>query len=194
MVISNNVNNMKYKENKIMQCKVIKHTSVKDARDAINSTMFSGFEAKASLKQIYMWMHSPIRTQIFSIQLSDIYSFVSTHLVRHVTTVPFVQSKRTDRGGNGMEDRYTLVNHRIFCNAESIINMANKRLCYQASPETRDVMIMMKEELRKIDPDLAYYLVPQCVYRGGICPEPKPCGNYKIRRFKGEDDEKLMRL
>ena len=34
---------------------------------------------------------------------------------------------RDDRGGSGTEDRYTLVNHRIFCNAEAVMNMANKQ-------------------------------------------------------------------
>lgn len=176
-----------------MTCTVKKHTDIQDAWEAIESTMYEGFVAKAPLKQIYMWMHSPIRTQIFSIQLKNIYSFVSVHLARHVTTVPFVQSKRTDRGGTGTEDRYSLVNHRIFCNAEAIMNMAHKRLCFQASPETREVMLLIKSEIEKIDPDLAYYMVPNCVYRGGLCPEPKPCGNYKIRRFRGVEDEKMMR-
>jgi hypothetical protein len=72
--------------------------------------------------------------------------------------------------------------------------MANKRLCYKASPETRDVMIMIKNEIDRVDPDLSYYMVPQCVYRGGICPEPRPCGNYKVRRFKGIEDERNMRI
>ena len=26
------------------------------------------------------------------------------------------------------------------------------------------------------DFDLSEHLVPQCIYRGGICPEPKSCG------------------
>ena len=182
------------KVNNEMSCDIIKHTDINDAWAAIESTMFEGFEAKAPLKQIYMWMHSPIRTQVFSIQLKSIYSFVSVHLARHVTTVPFVQSKRTDRGGTGTEDRYSLVNHRIFCNAEALMNMAHKRLCYQASSETREVMLMIVGEIERVDPELAYHMVPNCVYRGGICPEPKPCGNYKIRRFKGEEDELSMRI
>jgi hypothetical protein len=76
--------------NKNMTCEVKKLTTLQDARDAINSTMGAGFAAKASLKQIYSWMHSPIRTQMFSIQYEKMYSFVSVHLVRHVSTVPFV--------------------------------------------------------------------------------------------------------
>lgn len=180
--------------NKSMICSIKKHTTIEDARDAINATMSEGFHAKASLKQMYMWLHSPIRTQIFSIQLSNVYYFVSVHLARHVTTVPFVQSKRIDRGGDGSEDRYTLVNHRIFCNAEAIMNMSHKRLCFKASPETREAVKLIKDTMLDIDPDLAYYMVPQCVFRGGICPEPTPCGKYRIKRYKGVEDELLMRI
>ena len=129
-----------------------------------------------------------------SIQLIDIPTFVSVHLVRHVTTVPFVRSKRIDRDGDGTEDRYTPVNHRILCNAEAILNMAKKRLCYQASPETREVMLMIKAELETVDPDLAYHMVPNCVFRGGICSEPKPCGNYQVERFEPAEREKAMRI
>lgn len=176
-----------------MEVIVKKHTNIEEAHACIESTMANEFISKSSLRSIYGWEHSITRSQIFSIQLIDVFSFVSVHLVRHVTTTPFVMSKRTDRGGDGSEDRYTLVNHRFIANAESLMHIARRRLCYQASPETRQVVKMVKEEIRKIDPDLAYFMVPNCVYRGGICPEPKPCGNYKIKRYKGEDDEINMR-
>lgn len=177
-----------------MEVIVTKHTGVEEARKCIESTMAADFVSKSTLRQIYSWEHSITRSQIFSVQLIDIPSFVSTHLVRHVTTTPFVRSKRPDRGGDGTENRFTPVNHRFIANAESILHIARRRLCYQASPETREVVLMIKEEIRKVDPDLAFYMVPNCIYRGGICPEPKPCGNYKVKRFHGEDDEKEMRI
>ena len=170
-----------------------KHTDIDEARACIESTMAPEFVAKSTLRQIYQWEHSITRSQIFSIQLIDVPTFVSVHLVRHVTTIPFVRSMRTDRGGDGSEDRYTLVNHRFIANAESLLHIARRRLCFKASPETREVVIGIKEVIRDIDPDLAHYMVPNCQYRGGICPEPKPCGNYLIKRFGGEDDEKASR-
>lgn len=142
--------------------------------------------------KVIITKHSDL-DEAFSVQLINIPTFVSIHLVRHVTTVPFVKSKHIDRDGDGTEDRHTPVNHRFLANAEALINMARRRLCFQASPETREVMKMIKEAIREIDPDLACIMVPNCVYRGGLCPEPKPCGNYKIRKFLGEDDEKRMR-
>jgi len=173
---------------------VKKHTDLEEAHACIESTMGAEFVSKSTLKQIYSWEHSITRSQIFSIQLIDVPTFVSVHLCRHVTTTPFVRSKRVDRDGDGTENRYTPVNHRFICNAESLLHIARRRLCYQASLDTREVVKMIKEKIREIDPDLAHFMVPNCVYRGGICPEPKPCGNYKVKRFSGEDDEKKMRI
>lgn len=175
-----------------MKVTVKKHTGIEEAHACIASTVAHDFIPKSTLKDIYSWEHSITRSQIFSVQLIDIPTFVSVHLARHVTVIPYVRSMRIDRGGKGNEDRWTPVNHRFIANAESLMHIARKRLCYKASNETRNVVILIKEEIRKIDPDLAYYMVPNCVYRGGICPEPKPCGNYNIHRFKGEEDEKHM--
>jgi len=172
-----------------MKVKIIKHTGIEEAQRAVESTMRKGFESKANLDQIYRWMHSPMRTQLFEIALDDVYSYVSTHFVRHVTVVPFVTSKRTDRGGAGTEDRYTLVKTTIWANAEAIINMAQKRLCYQADMETWKVMFAIRSLMETVDPDLAKYMVPQCVFRGGVCCEPTPCGMYKIEPY---DPVKIM--
>jgi hypothetical protein len=177
-----------------MRVTVKKHTGIEEAHDCIRSTSRADIDVKSTLKQIYSWEHSITRSQIFSVQLYDIPTFVSVHLVRHVTTVPFVTSRRDDRGGDGTEDRMTPVNHRFIANAEALLNMARRRLCFKASPETRDVMLMIKEAIREVDPDLAYYMVPNCIYRGGICPEPKPCGNYKVKRSRGEAEEQDMRV
>jgi len=171
-----------------------KHTDLAEAHACIESTMGAEFVSKSTLKQIYSWEHSITRSQIFSIQLIDIPTFVSVHLVRHVTTTPFVRSKRIDRDGTGQENRFTPVNHRFIANAESILHIARRRLCYKASPETREVVLLLREKMKLVDPDLAYYMVPNCVYRGGICPEPKPCGNYKVQRFLGVDDERCMEV
>lgn len=171
-----------------MRVLIQKLTSIEEARRAIATTVGREFASQATLAQVYTWMHSPIRTQVFDILLQDIPSFVSVHLARHVTTTPFVLSKRVDRGGDGTEDRYTPVDHRIFCNAESLINMAQKRLCFQASPETREIVFMIREEMMDVDLDLAMHMVPQCVFRGGICCQPRPCGNYKVRRYNPVDE------
>jgi thymidylate synthase ThyX len=122
--------------------------------------------------------HSPIRTQMYTIEMRGIPSFVSVHFVRHKIGVEhFVQSMRTDRKNvSEVSDRNTPVNHLMFCNAESIMNMSYKRLCNCASKETRDVMKEILYKIDEFDPILASQLMPTCFYRGGYCPEPKCCG------------------
>lgn len=73
-------------------------------------------------------------------------------------------------------DRYTKVNLGLCINAQALINMAKERLCSDASTETRGIFKAIKSEVEKVDPDLAQFLVPRCIYRGGICNSLKPCG------------------
>lgn len=73
-------------------------------------------------------------------------------------------------------DRYAPTDLSFIINAEALMNMAHKRLCSKASPETRKLMGMIKHEIEVVDPALARHLVPMCVYRGGICSEPNSCG------------------
>jgi len=70
----------------------------------------------------------------------------------------------------------------MFVNAQALVNMARKRLCFKAHEETRKVFLNLKREIMDIDSPLSRFLVPECVYRGGICPERKPC---KIREDGG---------
>lgn len=78
--------------------KVTKLTDVNLLRLANSFT--SGKESKMSLAKAYAYRHSPIRTQIFTIELEEIPLFVASQLVRsHVGVQWFQRSKRTDRGG-----------------------------------------------------------------------------------------------
>jgi hypothetical protein len=174
-----------------MKITVRKITDLSDAHAAIESTMRTGFEAKCSLDQLYMWEHSPSRTQLFWVIMEDIPSFVSVHFVRHaaVGQAHFVMTNRDDRGGagNAQVTRESPVNHRMLLNAQHLIDIARRRLCFKASPETRGVMGRIRVAVSMEDPALAKYMVPNCVYRGGYCCEPKPCGNYRVRRYDPEE-------
>lgn len=82
-------------------------------------------------------------------------------------------------------DRHAPTNMALKLNAEEIINISKVRLCSKASVETREVWQEVVNELRRgVDPDLAMHCVPTCVYRGGICPEPKSCGYNKSQIFQ----------
>jgi hypothetical protein len=135
--------------------------------------------SRAQLDALYDCEHSPIRTQIFWVEMLGIPSFVSVHLVRHKVGVEhFVRSLRDDRGGKGDEGRDTLVNHMMLINAQALIQMARKRLCSAAHIQTRRVMAALRDAVAETDPVLARYLVPECDYRGGWCHELKSCGRH----------------
>ena len=126
--------------------------------------------------------HSPIRTLQFCFRLVDIPYWVSVHLVRHVHATPFVSSQRNDR-----QDKYDRksapqdapVTMCWYMNAEELITIAHKRLCYQASKETRELVQMICNKVIEVNPEFKDLLVPNCVYRGGICEEFNCCGRNK---------------
>ena len=69
-----------------------------------------------------------------------------------------------------------MIEHECEANAQAIINISKKRLCKQASPETRQAWQMFLDELQEYEPELYLMCVPECVYRNGFCPEFNPCG------------------
>lgn len=86
-------------------------------------------------------------------------------------------------------DRYTPVNLGLLLNAQSLMDMAKLRLCNQASSETRQVFQAIKDEIAKVDPELASMMVRKCVYRGGLCGESRCCGFNFTAAFKKEMQE-----
>lgn len=88
-------------------------------------------------------------------------------------------------------DRMTPVNLSILVNAQGLLDMAKLRLCNTAHPDTVAIFKAMDAEIRKVDPDLANLMVRKCVYRGGICCEPRCCGFNSTDKFKQELKEYL---
>lgn len=122
--------------------------------------------------------HSPIRWLKFGFYFEGIPSWVATHLARHVHAQPYIKSQRTDRTG---VDRNKLpqdepVNMILDVSGEELQVICNKRLCGQASPETREVVKLMRDCVLKLYPqEFDGLLVPMCKYHGGVCHEMKPC-------------------
>lgn len=83
-------------------------------------------------------------------------------------------------------DRQTPVNLGLCLNAQALINMAKMRLCCQASIETRLIFSEIKKKVRAVDPDLANLMVRNCVYRNGLCGEPRCCGFNSTPAFNDE--------
>lgn len=169
-----------------MKIKVEKIMGLEWAQRACEST-FRGSSQTLTLDKIYKCEHSPIRTQMFWVEMSDVPVFVSTHFIRHkIGAEHWAMTQRDDRGGAGNDvvTRNTPTFHSMLVNAQVLIAMAKKRLCYQSSDETVELMNLMREAVREVDPTLAKYMVPECVYRNGLCPELKPCGKLKLQMKK----------
>lgn len=143
-------------------------------------------------KKILLAEHSPIRLGRFLVTLYDAPSFVIGHLVRHhVDFTPFVSSLRSDRTkyvDNKVPDRNTPNNVRFDMNFQTAMNISRKRLCNCASKETREAWQLVKDEITKVEPELASCMVKECVYRG-FCPEMFSCGYDKTEAFKKEVEE-----
>ena len=125
--------------------------------------------------------HSPIRTLWFAFKIEMPY-WVSVHFVRHKYGIEhFVQSQRDDRANNDIprteKPQGEMVSHIMYVNAQELMSMARRRLCNQASAETREIMIMIVKEVLETNPEFKGLLVPMCRYQGR-CPEIMPCGKF----------------
>lgn len=120
--------------------------------------------------------HSPIRMLSVHWLWQQIPSWVSVHWSRHKFE-KWISTQRTDRTGidRGLQPQDAPVNFEAEANAQNLIDVMRKRLCYQASKETRALAVDLKLAIKPIEPELADVLVPNCVYRCG-CPEFKECG------------------
>lgn len=129
-------------------------------------------------KRLLAAMHSPIRRLFFSFYMEVPY-WVSVHFCRHVHAQPYVSTQRNDR--QDVYDRNEAPQNApvmmiLDMNAEELITIMHKRLCMQASAETRQIATMMRDAVLAKCPEFADVLVPNCVYRNGLCTEFKPCG------------------
>lgn len=121
--------------------------------------------------------HSPIRTMSVDWTWEDIYSWVATHWSRHKFE-KFISTQRDDRKEHTISrndmPQATPVVFDGYANIQSLIDAFRKRLCYQASPETRQLAVDFKLALHETQPEIADIFVPNCVYRWG-CPEFAMC-------------------
>lgn len=123
--------------------------------------------------------HSPLRTLWFCIKITNIPYYVSTHFVRHKIGVEhFVRSQRNDR--QELYDRETApqnapVTHILYINAQELLFVSRRRICTKADKTTRAIWLMILKAIKPYEPILYQACVPECIYRGGICPEKEPC-------------------
>lgn len=132
--------------------------------------------------------HSPIRLVEYDISIEKVRQWVSVHLVRHhIGVEKFVRTQREDRTTLEVPrdelPQGSLNDMEMTCNAQALINISRKRLCYLSSKETRKAWRSVVKEIGKQDPVLAEKCVPECIYRG-FCPEEKCCGYDSTEHYK----------
>lgn len=161
------------------------------ARTTINRSGEGTYPSAAWKKTILLAEHSPIRKLRFSWRWKDLKTWVSVHFVRHKTGIEhWVTTQRSDRTGVNRDysPQNAPVSHECDANAQALIFISRRRLCAQASAETRAAWQEVKDEVRKVDPVLASVMVPECIYRG-FCPEFNGCGYCETEAYRNALEE-----
>lgn len=152
-----------------------------------------GKEPSAEFKRrILMAEHSPIRDITVKFRWRNIPYWVAMHWKTHHWESR-VNSQRNDRQkeyDRTKAPQDVPVDFIGDANVQNLIDTWRKRLCRQASPETRAYAEDFKEALREQEPEAASVLVPNCVYRG-FCPEMNPCGWWNVFAASLTRDELL---
>lgn len=142
-------------------------------------------------KRILIAEHSPIRDIIIKWFWEAMPHWVTVHFVRHKWE-KFVRSQREDRSElpcprdelpQGEPQNFTGE-----ANTQHLIDTSRKRLCFEASPKTRQYWENLKVTIHdEVDEQIADVMVPNCVYRCG-CPEMGKCQfwNYLMTETEGK--------
>jgi len=138
------------------------------------------------IRKMLLAEHSPIRKISLKWKWLELPYWVSVHFVRHKIGIEhWVRTQRTDRTGVNRNNlsQGNFVEHEAEANAQAIINISRKRLCTQASKETREAWKAFLESIKEEQPELYSVCVPDCIYRGH-CYEYISCGYHKTEDFK----------
>ena len=169
-------------------------------RDLMLEACESTFIGKSnqSLLSIYKSEHSPARTQLFWITIKNAPLFAVSHMVRHhIGIEKFQLTMRNDRHGAKdqcpyIADRLVEIiaipeEHRAEEEVKEMYDLLDE-LKYRAGRNalTNLSILAIKDVISREDPELASMMVRKCVYRGGICGEPKCCGFNNTPTFREE--------
>ena len=168
------------------------------SNEAVNASasFVTGNEVKVPLRKWLASEHSPIRDLIFTIDFYGIKNYVAAHLKTYNRDVisNITESNRTDYaakyGKQVSNDRETPTNHHMTLNAAAIIKISRDRICNEASVDTIKVWRKVREGMENINPEMAKFMVPECVYRNGLCPHfHSKCTYNTTKKFKKELEE-----
>jgi len=174
-----------------MKAKLLKIKSTwRDVADSANTTihMEAGEKEPSSKwkRRMLLCEHSPIRQHVIKMKWYDLKYWVSVHFVRHKVGIEhWVRTQRTDRTDvdRNILPQDSLIEHEFDANVQAFISISRRRLCTQASEETRQAWKLVLDEIKEHEPELYSVCVPDCVYRGW-CFEYKSCGYHKSDDFR----------
>lgn len=151
---------------------------VDDCRSTVGKESLGKEPSETFKRKVLIAEHSPIRDISVKWKWNNIKSWIATHWVRHKWEC-FVKTQRTDRTGVNRDElpQSAEVTFTGEANCQHLIDTMRKRLCYQASPETRAYAEDLKRAITEIEPEIGNVLCPNCIYRSG-CPEMSTCGYY----------------
>lgn len=162
------------------------------ARTTIRRDGEGAYPSDSWKKTILLAEHSPIRKIKVEWKWKNLLSWVSVHFVRHKFGIEhWVSTQRTDRTGVNRNDlpQSSPVDHECEADAQALINISRRRLCNQASKETREAWKEVIDGVREKDPVLASVCVRECLYRG-FCPEfDGGCGYANTDEYKRRLEE-----
>ena len=168
-------------------------------RTTVNKQFTDNEPSPIFKRKLLISEHSPIRLLEIDWSWPSIKSWVSVHWTRHKHE-KFVSTQRDDRKEHEISrddmPQGTLVDMDNYANMQQLIDIMRKRLCYQASPETRELAEDFKLSLHEVHPEMADVLVPNCIYRCG-CPEFEMCKErffWEFMAWVREKDEKLSTM
>lgn len=167
------------------------------ARTTIHQEAGNGEPSSNWKRRMLFAEHSPIRQIIIKWKWLDIPYWVSVHLVRHwLGIIHWVRTQRTDRTGIKRDEKPqgSFIEHEAEANAQAIINISRRRLCRQASKETRIAWKTFLESIKNKEPELYSVCVPECIYRNGLCPEYESCGWNQTKEFDSELNKYLFEM
>lgn len=164
----------------------------REVADSANTTINkeAGIKEPSSQwkRRMLLCEHSPIRQILIKCKWYELKSWISVHFVRHKFGIEhWVRTQRTDRTNVNRDElpQGNFVEHEFEANAQAIISISRKRLCNQASKETREAWKAVLESIKEDQPELYSVCVPDCIYRGW-CYEYKSCGYHKTKEFNEE--------
>lgn len=155
-----------------------------DCRNTVSKEALDNAPTSRFVKRMLIAEHSPIRDISIRWKWEGIKSWIATHFSRHKWEC-YISTQRSDRTGIPRDElpQGAPVNFVGEANIQQLIDTMRKRLCWQASTETRQYAENLKVTIaRHPEPEIAAIaevLVPNCVYRCG-CPEMECCGVWKI--------------